>query len=69
MGAGDCHGGLPRRPEGTKKHEGFAAEKRVKGGYAEMIFFVGRFRHEGSKARRNTKVFAAEKRVKEVAQR
>ena len=34
-----------------------------------MIFFVGRFRHKGSKARRNTKVFAAEKRVKEVAQR
>ena len=38
MGAGDCHGGLPRRLEGTKKHEGFAAEKRGKGGGAEMIF-------------------------------
>ena len=28
------------RHGGAKKHEGFAAEKRGKGGYAEMIFFV-----------------------------
>ena len=39
MGAGDCHGGLPRRLEGTKKPECFAADKRGKGGGAEMIFF------------------------------
>ena len=69
MGAGDCHGGLPRRLEGTKKHEGFCRGEKSKGGYAEMIFFVGRFRHEGSKARRNTKVFAGEKGVKEVTRR
>ena len=30
----------------AKKQEGFAAEKRGKGGYAEMIFLKGRISHE-----------------------
>ena len=32
------HGVSPQRHGGTNKHEGFAAEKRGKGGCAEMIF-------------------------------
>ena len=60
---------MPQRLKGTKKHEGFAAEKRGKGGGAEMIFWRGRiciylqvvFRHEGSKKHEG---FAAEKRGK-----
>ena len=63
------------RHEGTKAQrntKGFAAEKRGKGGGAEMIFlggFVAGDCQEGTKAQRNTKVFAAEKRVKKFAQR
>ena len=36
-------GGGMFRHEGSKKHEGFAAEKRGKGDYAEMFFWRGMF--------------------------
>ena len=55
---------MPQRLKGTKKHEGFAAEKRGKGDYAEMFFWRGNVsprRHQGSKKHEG---FAAKKRGK-----